>query len=156
MNTLEQNTKIVGRDFEGWSPLLVEESKNADANARVGTELLLESSVARIWSIDLKPGQRLPFHTHVLNYFWTVLTSGTARSHSSEGVTTEIEYRPGDTKHLHYRAGERMTHDLENVGKSNLVFVTVEFLQSDNAPLKLDPRPAFLDAAIAPAGHPRI
>jgi hypothetical protein len=31
-----------------------------------------------------------------------------------------------------------MTHDLENVGKSNLVFVTVEFLQSDNAPLKLD------------------
>jgi len=138
MNTLKESAKIVGNNFEGWSPLLVEESRNAGANGRVGTELLLESSVARIWSIDLKPGQRLPFHTHVLNYFWTVLTSGTARSHSSEGVTTEIEYRPGDTKHLHYRAGERMTHDLENVGKSNPVFVTVEFLQSDNAPLKLD------------------
>jgi quercetin dioxygenase-like cupin family protein len=138
MNTLKESAKIVGKNFEGWSPLLVEESRNAGANGRVGTELLLESSVARIWSIDLKPGQRLPFHTHVLNYFWTVLTSGTARSHSSEGVTTEIEYRPGDTKHLHYRAGERMTHDLENVGKSNLVFVAVEFLQSDNAPLKLD------------------
>jgi quercetin dioxygenase-like cupin family protein len=117
---------------------LLEESRNAGANARVGTKLLLESSVARIWTIDLKPGQRLPFHTHVLNYFWTVLTSGRARSHSSEGVTTEIEYRPGDTKRLHYRAGERMTHDLENVGRNDLVFVTVEFLQSDNAPLKLD------------------
>jgi quercetin dioxygenase-like cupin family protein len=138
MNTLKESAKIVGEDFEGWSPLWVEESRNAGANARVGTELLLESSVARIWSIDLKPGQRLPFHTHVLNYFWTVLTSGTARSHSSEGVTTEIEYRPGDTKHLHFRAGECMTHDLENIGKSDLIFVTVEFLQSDNAPLKLN------------------
>ena len=137
MNTLKESAKIVGKDFEGWSPLLVEESRNAGDNARVGNELLLESSVARIWSIDLKPGQRLPFHTHVLNYFWTVLTSGRARSHSSEGVTTEIEYLPGDTKHLHYGAGESMTHDLENVGESNLVFVTVEFLQSDNAPLKL-------------------
>jgi quercetin dioxygenase-like cupin family protein len=138
MNNLKENARIVGKDFEGWSPLLLEESRNAGANARVGTKLLLESSVARIWSIDLKPGQRLPFHTHVLNYFWTVLTSGTARSHSSEGVTTEIDYRPGDTKHLQYGPGESMTHDLENVGESSLVFVTVEFLQSDNAPLKLD------------------
>jgi hypothetical protein len=138
MNNLKESVKSVGKDFEGWSPLLVEESRNACANARVGTELLLESSVARIWSIELKPGQRLPFHTHVLNYFWTALTPGTARSHSSEGVTTEIEYCPGDTKHLHYGAGKRMTHDLENIGRNNLVFVTVEFLQSDNAPLKLD------------------
>jgi quercetin dioxygenase-like cupin family protein len=138
MSAGKDSAKIVGKDFEGWSPLLLEESRNAGANARVGTKLLLESSVARIWTIDLKPGQRLPFHTHVLNYFWTVLTSGRARSHSSEGVTTEIEYRQGDTKHLHYRAGERMTHDLENVGRNDLVFVTVEFLPSDNAPLKLD------------------
>jgi hypothetical protein len=65
---------------------------NGTTTTRVGTELLLESSVARFWSIDLTPGQRLPFHTHLLNYFWTVLTSGTARSHSSEGVTTEIKY----------------------------------------------------------------
>jgi len=132
MNTLKENAKIVGTDFEGWSTVLLEESRNDIANARVGTELLLESSVARIWSIDLKPGQRLPFHTHVLNYFWTVLTSGTARSHNSEGITTEIEYRPGDTKHLHFRAGERITHNLENGGKSDLVFVTVEFIQNDN------------------------
>jgi beta-alanine degradation protein BauB len=138
MDTPKENAKNVGKDFAGWSPLLVAESKNAAANARVGTELLLESRVARIWTIDLKPGQRLPFHTHVLNYFWTVLTSGTARSHSPDGITTEIEYQPGDTKHLRYRAGEHMTHDLENVGKSDLVFVTVEFLQSDNPPIKLN------------------
>src|ERR1700719_1123942 len=130
MEQTNGRSEITGRDFEGWSPELIEESKNAEVNGRVGTELLFESSVARIWMIDLKPGQRLPFHTHVLNYFWTVLTSGTARSHSSKGITTEIEYRPGDTKHLHFRAGERMTHDLENVGKSDLIFVTVEFLQS--------------------------
>ena len=139
MNSLTESARIVGKDFEGWSPLLLEESRNAGANARVGTELLLESGVARIWSINLQLGLRLSFHTHLLNYFWTVLTSVTARSDSSEVVTTEIAYRPGDTKHLHYGAGESMTHDLENVGESNLAFVTVEFLQSDNAPLRLDP-----------------
>jgi hypothetical protein len=30
-----------------------------------------------------------------------------------------------------------MTHDLENVGDNDLVFVTVEFVQSENVPLKL-------------------
>jgi beta-alanine degradation protein BauB len=137
MEQTDGRSEITGRDFAGWSPELIEESTNAEANGRVGSELLFESNVARIWVIQLKPGQRLPFHTHVLNYFWTVLTSGRAHSHTPDGVTKEIEYHPGDTKHLNYRQGERMTHDLENVDNSNLLFVTVEFTQSENPPLKL-------------------
>ena len=137
MQQTNGRSEITGRNFEGWSPELIEESKNAEANGRVGTELLFESSVARIWVIELQPGQRLPFHTHVLNYFWTVLTSGRAHSRTPDGLTKEIEYHPENTKHLNYRQGERMTHDLENVGKTNLVFVTVEFIQSENTPLKL-------------------
>jgi beta-alanine degradation protein BauB len=76
----EGQSEVTGRDFEGWSPQLIEESKNSDANGQVGTRFLLESSVARIWVIELKPGERLPFHRHVLNYFWTVLTPGRACS----------------------------------------------------------------------------
>lgn len=30
----------------------------------------------RVWTIGLKPGQRLGFHTHVLDYFWTSVTGG--------------------------------------------------------------------------------
>jgi beta-alanine degradation protein BauB len=136
-DSTEGLSEVMGRDFEGWSPELIEESKNSDANGHVGTRLLLESPVARIWVIELKPGERLPFHRHVLNYFWTVLTPGRACSRTPDGVTKYIWYQPKDTKHLTFRKGEGMTHDLENVGDTDLVFVTVEFVRSENAPLNL-------------------
>ena len=137
MEQTEGHSEVTGGGFEGWSPELIEESKNSDANGHVGTRLLLESPVARIWVIELKPGERLPFHRHVLNYFWSVLTSGTACSRTPDGVTRHVSYYPIDTKHLTFRKGEGMTHDLENVGDTDLVFVTVEFVQSENAPLNL-------------------
>jgi beta-alanine degradation protein BauB len=133
----EGHSEVTGRGFEGWSPELIEESKKSDTNGRVGTRLLWESSVARIWVIELRPGERLTFHRHVLNYFWTVLTPGIARSHTADGLTRHVRYQPRDTKHLTFRKGEGMTHDLENVGDNDLVFVTVEFVESENAPLKL-------------------
>ena len=138
MEQTDGYTEITGKNFEGWPPELIEENKRANANGRVGTKLLLESHVTRIWVIELKPGERLPFHRHVLKYFWTVLTQGTARSRTPDGLTRQIKYRVGDTKHLEFRRDEGMTHDLENIGTSDLVFVTVEFVQSENKPLSLE------------------
>src|SRR4030081_2753182 len=116
MEQTDGYTEITGKNFKGWPPELIEESKRANANGRVGTKLLLESHLARIWVIELKPGERLPFHRHVLKYFWTVLTDGTGRSHTPDGLT----------------------HDLQNVGTGDLVFITVEFVQSENKPLSLE------------------
>jgi hypothetical protein len=137
MNNLVLRTKVIGTMFQNWSPELLEELKTAHSNGRVGTRLLSECDVARIWEIRLKPGQRLSFHRHVLNYFWTVLTAGVAHSRTADGSTKEIEYYPGDTKNLRYSKGEGMTHDLENVGTKDLLFITVEFLDSKNSPLPL-------------------
>lgn len=139
MNNLAQRTKVIGTMFQNWSPELLEELKTAHSNGRVGTRLLSECDVARIWEIRLKPSQRLSFHRHVLNYFWTVLTAGVAHSRTADGSTKEIEYYPGDTKNLRYSKGEGMTHDLENVGTKDLLFITVEFLDSKNSPLPLPP-----------------
>jgi beta-alanine degradation protein BauB len=138
MEQTDGYTEITGKNFEGWPPELIEESKRANANGRVGTKLLLESHLARIWVIELKPGERLPFHRHVLKYFWTVLTEGAGRSHTPDGLTRQIKYRAGDTKHLEYRKDEGMSHDLQNVGTGDLVFITVEFVQSENKPLSLE------------------
>ncbi len=135
MNNLAQRTKVIGTMFQNWSPELLQELKTANTNGQVGTRLLSKSDVARIWEIRLKPGQRLSFHRHVLNYFWTVLTAGIAHSRTADGSTKEIEYYPGDTKNLRYPKGEGMTHDLENVGSKDLLFVTVEFVDSENNPL---------------------
>jgi hypothetical protein len=70
------------------------------------------------------------------------LSPGRAYSRSDDGHTREIEYRRGDTKRLHYRRREGMTHDLENVGETELLFVTVEFLDGDNPTLELLPDPS--------------
>jgi beta-alanine degradation protein BauB len=46
---------------------------------RLGNELLSETDRVRVWAIGLKPGERLAFHTHVLDYFWASTTGGHGR-----------------------------------------------------------------------------
>lgn len=130
---------------------LREEFNRNAFNPCVGQILLSEDERARVWYIRLRPGERLGFHRHVLDYFWTALTNGTAQSHINGGEATRAEYRAGQTRHLKFAAGEFMVHDLENIGSTDLVFVTVEHLQSANKPLPLPPgvTPQYLDGKAA-------
>jgi quercetin dioxygenase-like cupin family protein len=104
---------------------------------RVGTRLVSETDRVRVWALSLAPGERIGFHTHVLDYFWTAVTGGSARSQYADGRVAEVSYQPGDTQHHRFQAGEFMIHDLHNTGTTELVFTTVEFLQSANAPLPI-------------------
>ncbi|CAH1663633.1 cupin domain-containing protein [Chelatococcus asaccharovorans] len=104
-------------------------------NGRVGSRLVSETERVRVWTLKLEPGERIGFHTHVLDYFWTAVTGGRARSQYADGRVAEMCYEPGDTQHHTYGAGEFMIHDLHNIGDTELVFTTVEFVQSANAPL---------------------
>ena len=106
-------------------------------NPCVGSELVSESERVRVWTIRLKPGQRFGFHRHVLDYFWTSVSGGRGRQHLMDGSTVEYSYQPGETRHETYGAGEYKVHDLENIGDKDLVFMTVEFLNSANKPLPL-------------------
>ncbi|HEX7776159.1 MAG TPA: hypothetical protein VF449_06490 [Parvibaculum sp.] len=121
--------------FDGWSPALRQELAEAETNGRVGQRLVSETERVRVWSIALRPGERLGFHKHVLDYFWTAVTPGRGRSRNHRGVTSEIDYRAGETKHLTFGPGEFMIHDLENIGSTDLLFTTVEFLDGNNRPL---------------------
>lgn len=102
---------------------------------QVGTQLVSETDRVRVWALALQPGERIGFHTHVLDYFWTAVTGGSARSQYGDGRVAEVSYKPGDTQHHAYGAGEFMIHDLTNTGHTELVFTTVEFKQGANAPL---------------------
>jgi len=106
-------------------------------DGRVGNELQSETDRVRVWAIGLKPGQRLGFHTHVLDYFWTSVTGGHGRSHFSDGRVLDTVYKPGDFKQITFKEGEFMVHDLKNIGDTELLFTTVEFLDSPNARLEL-------------------
>jgi hypothetical protein len=96
-----------------------------------------------VWHLILPPGKRCAFHRHVLDYFWTCHTSGRARGYFEDGHIADVEHFPGHTKHFHFGPGEYLLHSVENVGPTELVFTTVEFLQSDNPPLPV-PKAMFL------------
>ncbi|MFF4852777.1 hypothetical protein [Streptomyces sp. NPDC001194] len=132
-------SEITGSGFEGWSPALRAEFESCAFNGHVGQRLLGETGRVRVWEIRLAPGERLPAHRHVLDYFWTAVTPGRARQHTADGATREVAYAQGETRHLTFGPGEFLLHDLENTGPDPLVFTTVEFMEGPNAPLPLNP-----------------
>ncbi|MWB78335.1 hypothetical protein GLS40_09885 [Pseudooceanicola sp. 216_PA32_1] len=121
-----------------WSADLREEYlAGGRDNGRVGKVLLSETARVRVWALSLAPGERAGFHRHQLDYFWTVLGPGRARSRYATGAVCETDYHAGMTRHFAFAAGDCMIHDLENIGETTLSFTTVEFLDSANPPLPL-------------------
>jgi beta-alanine degradation protein BauB len=120
------------------------EREKSSHNGCVGTTLLSEDERVRVWIIRLAPGERIGFHRHVLDYFWTSVSGGKGRQHLMDGTTVEYTYRPGETRHESYGVGQCKVHDLENLGDKEMVFMTIEFLDSANKPLAI---PAKVRAA---------
>jgi hypothetical protein len=121
-----------------WPVTLAQEfaSEAQRPNGCVGSELLSETDKTRVWMIRLAPGERIGFHRHVLNYFWTSVNGGRGRQHLMDGTTVEYSYFPGETRHETYGPGEFKVHDLENRGDQDMIFMTVESIEgSANKPL---------------------
>jgi len=126
-------------ETSAWPPAIAAEFERERAvnNPRVGNMLLSENERVRVWMIRLAPGERFGFHRHVLDYFWTCVTGGRGLQHVKGGKTVEYTYQPGETRHETYEAGEDKVHDLTNIGDEEIVFMTVEFLDSANKPLAI-------------------
>jgi len=131
--------KTAHTDHASWPPEIVAdfERERRQNNGCVGTTLLSESDRVRVWVIRLQPGARIGFHRHVLDYFWTSITGGRGRQHLQDGSTVEYTYYPGETRHETYGPDEYKVHDLENLGDSEMIFTTTEFLDSANKPLPI-------------------
>lgn len=125
---------VAARDFAGWSPELRAEFQANTRNYQVGGKLLSENDRVKVWEIRLGPGERLPAHKHVLDYFWTVLTAGDSEQHTDDGMTRRVSYQPGATRHYTFGQGQYLLHDLNNVGTTDLVFITVEHKRAPDDP----------------------
>ena len=68
------------------------ERESRNPNPCVGSTLLSENERTRVWIIRLAPGERIGFHRHVLDYFWTSVSGGRARQHVHDGTTVEYTY----------------------------------------------------------------
>jgi hypothetical protein len=120
-----------------WTDELRRECEQNAFNGCVGSVLVSETPEVRVWHLHVPAGKRCAFHRHVLNYFWTCHSSGRARGYFDDGRVTETDHYPGQTKHFRFGPGEYMLHSVENIGHKDLLFTTVEFLNSDNAPLNV-------------------
>ncbi len=129
----------VNKDKSAWPAEIAAEFERESKNPNpcVGSTLISESDRVRVWMIRLQPGERIGFHRHVLDYFWTSVNGGRGRQHVHDGSTVEYTYQPGETRHETYGAGEFKVHDLENLGDKEMVFMTIEFLNSANKPMPL-------------------
>lgn len=117
---------------------IAREIEAAAENGNVGQVLVSETDEVRIWRIALKPGERIGFHRHQLDYCWIAITGGRSASRLSDGQEVETTYRPGDCRYYSFGPGEFMIHDLTNIGDTELRFTTVEMKKSSNRPLPLD------------------
>ena len=137
--TTMMDNSAAHKDMSDWPDWLKQELEQEakSPNGCVGSLLVSETDEVRVWTIRLKPGQRVGFHRHVLNYFWTSISGGRGRQHLMDGTTIECDYQPGETRHETYGPGECKVHDLENIGEKELAFVTVEFLNGANKPLPI-------------------
>lgn len=121
--------------YAQWPAGMVEEMRANAMNAIVGSTLVSETDKVRVWHLLIPAGTRCAFHRHVLDYFWTCHSHGTARGYYEDGSITETTHFPGDTRHLIYGKGEHLLHAVENMGSTDLLFTTVEYKQSANPPL---------------------
>jgi hypothetical protein len=128
---------LIADNHDGWSPELKEEFARHSHDGHVGSRLLFETNRVRVWEIRLAPGERWHAHRHVLDYFWIATTDGRSRQHTSDGTTRDVNYHAGDSKHFTFQRGEYLLHDLNNTGDTELVFATVEHLDSANEALPL-------------------
>jgi len=132
---IAKKTEATANPRAHWPVALQQEMEDNRFNPVVGSTLVSETDKLRVWHLLVPAGKRCTFHRHVLDYFWTCHTHGTARGYFEDGSITETVHFPGDTRHLSYGAGEYLLHSVENIGDTDLLFTTVEFLHSANPPL---------------------
>jgi len=120
-----------------WPAHLRAEFEANQFSGEVGNILVSETDRCRVWHLSLPPGGWLTFHRHVLDYFWTTPTAGIARGYYQDGRIVDVHHYPGETRHFRHGEGEFFVHGIENVGDTELIFITVEFLPGDNPPIPI-------------------
>lgn len=102
-----------------------DELRDVRENRRIGTRIWFENDRVQVWDLALQPGERLPFHCHDQDYFWTVTDPGRVLQRYDDGTSRVVDVEVGHTNFLTYAGDQCTVHDLENVGDTFVRCVTV-------------------------------
>jgi hypothetical protein len=61
----------------------------------VGTELLFDNELVRVWSMELAPDEASPFHRHTHNYVYVYVTPSTLTSIVPGASSTTTDFEDG-------------------------------------------------------------
>jgi beta-alanine degradation protein BauB len=62
----------------------------------IGDKVLFENEFVRVWSVTLDPGQRQPWHQHLLPYLIVPLTEGKNEMTFDDGRVRQTQEKPGE------------------------------------------------------------
>lgn len=92
----------------------------------IGTELLFENEVVRVWSMHLTPGEDSPYHVHTRDYLFVYTTPSQIAFMERPGEVTETrEYGEGYVNFV--SVGDGLSHQIRNVAKVPHHQILVEF-----------------------------
>ncbi len=93
----------------------------------VGTRLLFEDDRARVWMLDLDPGEATEWHVHDHDYTFVVTESGVVRCEFDGGGFEIQEEDP--VGHAQFRLRDE-PHRLVNIGDTHYQNVVIELKRS--------------------------
>jgi beta-alanine degradation protein BauB len=86
----------------------------------VGTRVLFEDDEAKVWLLELAPGQATPWHAHSCDYVFVITKPGVARCEYVDGSIEEqvddprgsAQYRPRDLPHRLVNTGNEIYQNI--------------------------------------------
>ncbi len=93
----------------------------------VGTSVVFENDLVRVWEVLLEPGDKQEMHQHTLPYLVVAIEPGNNRITSLDGETRDTEEVPG---HIVYQDPGQI-HELHNVGTTRYRNRLVEIKQTN-------------------------
>lgn len=96
-----------------------------EPSTNIGTELLFENDVVRVWSMELAPGEDSSYHVHELDYVFVYVTPSRIAYMAQAGQVEEIrDYGDGYVRYSAVGAGIR--HQIRNVAETRHRQILVE------------------------------
>ena len=113
-------------NFATWPESKLMELGTFEAPEKLGQSLLFEHENLVMWSIKLKPGQRLPFRKISRDYLWISMTEGLALTRYNTGKIAMLRFNKHETKYFEFE-NDSCIYDLENIGEDHLHIHAMEF-----------------------------
>jgi beta-alanine degradation protein BauB len=99
-----------------------------EASEAVGTRLIQENDLVRIWEHRVPPGETGPTHIHRRPYLSVVVTGSSGDTLDPDGSVLEHFTLGAGTVYWYGDEDLPETHSLRNTGDDEILIVTTEFL----------------------------